>query len=256
VPLLGGILDPLTGVFTHLSRFVWRPELPARADSPERRRRGLCVVVGGIEGPSRYSWAIGVGMLRAGYRGAVTRSDWGRGIPLVSSFRNLASCVHHERESDALARTVIEYYGQYRRPAVLIAQSGGCWIVVRALEKLPAEVQVDFALLLAPSISPQRDLSLAAARCRRGLATIRAPGDFFFLGLGTSLLGTSDRVHGPAAGLVGWQRPARGVIDLCWRPEWIRHGYLGNHTTSCAASFVAELVRLRWPTPGNDAPLP
>lgn len=243
IPFVAGMLDPFFGLLAEITSAVRRPALPARADSPRRRRRGLTLILGGIEGPSSYNYAMGMGLLRAGYRGAVVRFHWNAGIPIVRSAINLMSRSHHERYSDELAREIEQQFRAHPgAPISLIAQSGGCWIVVRALEKLPPDVRVHCAVLLAASISPRADLGAAAAKCARGLYSVGGPGDFFFLGVGTTVCGSSDRVFGPCIGLLGLRGTAQGLVELRWRPEWLRHGYLGNHTSSAAQRFIECVI--------------
>jgi hypothetical protein len=163
LPILGGIIDPFTGVFTSLLRLFWPFRLSTCADSPRRRRRGMTLIVGGIEGPSSYSLAMAVGLLRSRYRGSVIRFAWNRGIPLLHVFRNLMNRRHHETQSDSLAAKIVRQKMRFPdAPICLLAQSGGCWIVVRALEKLPPGCKVQTAVLLAPAISPDHDLTVAA----------------------------------------------------------------------------------------------
>ncbi len=253
--VLMGLVDPIFGVAVKLIDLVWRPRLPSRADTPLRRRRGLTLVLGGIEGPSIYNHQIVCGILRSGYRGSVVRFDWNAGIPFWRSLVNLVSRRHH----DTQARRLIEDIRQYRRehpraPVNLVAQSGGCWIVLRALERLPEEASVYTAVLLAAAVSRGHDVRPAAARCTCALVSIRSFGDFFFLGLGTLLLGTSDRAFAPAAGLIGWRRSAPNFCDWRWRPAWLEYGYAGNHTTSGAPRFLAAVIaphlgRLTGPPP-------
>jgi hypothetical protein len=243
VALLAGLLDLPAGVLGKIASIFWRPPLPARADSPRRRCRGLALIVGGIEGPSPYNYAMGMGLLLGRYRGAVVRFDWNDGIPFLRSLVNLASRRHHEAQSRRLASAIADHLALHPgSPVCLLAQSGGCWIAARALEELPPTAAVDIAVFLAASVSPGRDLERAAGRCRRGLWSVGGPGDYFFLGLGTLLLGTSDRVFTPAAGLVGWRRPPPGLVELSWRPAWVRFGYLGNHTTSSSAGFIRRII--------------
>ncbi len=237
------IVDPLYGVFGKLVSIFLRIDLPARADSPARRRRGLTLIVGGIEGPSLYNRAMAVGVLRGRFRGSVVRLDWNDGIPILRSLINLMSPRHQERQSDRLAEAIRDYRSSHPdSPVCLLAQSGGCWIVVRALEKLPAEVRVRCAVLLAPSISRGYDLTMAAAKCSDGLFSVGGPADCFFLGLGTLVLGTSDRVFAPAAGWLGWRKHPTGFSDVHWHPSWIWHSYIGNHTSSSARRFIRRAV--------------
>lgn len=242
--VLAGLFDPLYGVLVKLLSIFLPARLPDRADTPARRRRGLTLIVGGIEGPSVYNRAMGLGVLASGYRGAVVRFDWNAGIPLVRSLVNLVRRSHHRRHADRLAEIISRQVSEHPDGDVcLLAQSGGCWIVVKALERLEPDVRVKSAVLLAPSISPAYDPSPAAARCRDGLVSIGGPGDFFFLGIGTILLGTSDRVFGPSAGWIGWHHHPPGFVEARWHPRWIRLGYLGNHTTSSSRAFIRHLAR-------------
>lgn len=72
--------------------------------------------------------------------------------------------------------------------------------------------------------------------------SVGAAGDYFFLGLGTLLFGTSDRVFSPSAGLVGWHYKHAGFIEARWHPAWLPLGFIGNHTTSATARFMAAVV--------------
>ena len=247
IPLVGGIIDAPFGVFATISRIFRRLRLPDRAHSPRRPARGLTLVLGGIEGVSEYGFAMARGVLRSGYRGRVEIFPWNRCIPVVGAFRNLMSTAHHERSSDELAARIERHHSEFpRAPICLLAQSGGCWIVVRALEKLPAASRVQSAVLLAPSISPAHDITTAAARCDDGLLSLGGPGDYFFLGLGTLVFGTSDRVHSPSAGLVGWHHHRDDFVEARWHPTWLRHGYLGNHTTTAAERFIRHVIAPRF----------
>jgi hypothetical protein len=256
VPILGGLADPFSGVFTALLGLFWSPRLLERADTPRRRLRGITFVLGGVEGPSSYSLAMAIGVLKAGYRGSVARFSWNRGFPFWRVFRNLMDRRHHERQSDALAAKIVRHQLDFPgSPVCLFAQSGGCWITLRALEKLPPGCEVQTVVWLAPSISPNYDLTAAVAKCRENLISVGGPGDFFFLGLGTSLLGTSDRVHSPSAGWTGWLRHPPGLVEVRWRSAWIKHGYLGNHATTSAVGFIQHVVA-PWLRTTGDQPTP
>jgi hypothetical protein len=243
VPVLGGIADPFTGTFTTLLSLFWSQRLRSRANTARRRKRGITFILGGVEGPSSYSYNMAMGLLRAGYRGSVVRVPWNRGVPVLRVFRNLMDSRHHERKAEALAARILRYKTSFPdAPVCLMAQSGGCWITLRALEKLPAGCDVQTVVWLAPSISPGRDVSAAATKCRGGLISIGGPGDFFFLGFGTCLLGASDRVRTPSAGWAGWRHHPPGFVELRWRREWVKFGYLGNHVTTSAVRFVQHVV--------------
>jgi len=237
--VLSGLVDPLMGVFVKIASIFWWPRLPGKADTPRRRKRGLLLVLGGIEGPSPYNHAMACGVLRAGYRGAVKRFGWNRGVPFLRSLVNLMSRRHHARQTARLVERIVWFKTRYpEAPVSLLAQSGGCWIVIKALELLPADMGVHSAVLIAPSMSPAYNISLAASKCAAGLTSIGGPGDYFFLGLGTTLFGTSDRVHTPSAGWIGWHHHPTGFREVRWHPSWVRYGYFSNHTSSSAVRFI------------------
>jgi len=244
--VVAALLDPILGALANAPNLISGVRSDPRWDTPRRRERGLIIVLGGIEGPSAYQRYLASGLVLGRWRGAVQVHPWGGGIYPIRYFRNLMSPAHHERSADAVAAMIRAYRRDYPdAPVGLLALSGGCWVAVRTLERLGAEEPLQTTVLLAAAISPGYDLSAAASRCRRGLYTVRGPGDAVLLGLGTSLLGTSDRRWGPAGGWVGW-RPARpGVIDRCWHPQFIRKGYLGNHTSVASRRFIAAEVA-RW----------
>ncbi|MCK6457740.1 MAG: hypothetical protein L6Q92_14565 [Phycisphaerae bacterium] len=243
VAIISAVLDPILGLMSTLPGTVFGPGPTQRWDSPRRRRRGLVIIVGGIEGPSLYARAMAIGLLRYGWRGAIVVSRWNAGVPWLRAFVNLMSSAHHTRCAHALAAQIAEYRrGHPDGYIAIIAQSGGCWITIRALERMEDSIRVDRAVLLAPAVSSGYDVARAAQRCRGGLMSVGGPGDLFYLGLGTLALGTSDRRFRPAAGLLGWQHHPPGFVDARWRPEWLRHGYLGSHITVCYPRFIRAVI--------------
>jgi hypothetical protein len=243
IPLLGGVIDPFLGVLGKIAAIFWQPQLPACADSPTRRKRGLTLILGGIEGPSIYNYSIAMGVLQGRYRGAVVRFDWNAGLFGVRSLVNLMSRRHHRLQCDRLVEAITNHARAHpESPICLVAQSGGCWIVIRALERLPESLRIHTVVLLAAAVSPGYDITLAASKCSGSLTSIGAIGDYFFLGFGTMLFGTSDRAWSPSAGLVGWHYHPPHFVESRWHPSWTRLGYVGNHVTSSAAPFVREVV--------------
>ncbi len=243
LPLVAGLLDPVIGFLGLLGGLVRPLRVPHRADTPARRRRGITFVLGGIEGPSRHNVCMCLGMLASGERGSVVRFHWNRGMPMVRALNNQINRRHHERQSDALVDAIVDYRKAHpHAPVSLLAQSGGCWITVRALEKLPAGVRIRTAVLLCPALSPSYDLHRAGAQCDHALVSVGGPGDFILLGLGTTIFGTSDRRHTPAAGWIGWHHHPPKFVELRWCPAWLRHGYLGNHVSTSAIGFVRAVI--------------
>ena len=70
--------------------------------------------------------------------------------------------------------------------------------------------------------------------------------DWFFLGVGTFIFGTSDGRHSQAAGRAGFDargdgRP-EGLYQVAWHAGMCRRWHLGGHTTSSTAPYVARYV--------------
>ncbi len=246
IGLVGVLLDPLIGLVISLPHFPLFRAFLSRLDHPLRRRRGVAFVLGGIEGPSVAQVRVARGLVLGRWRGAIRIVEWNRGWPLVRPLVNLSSRTRHERESDNLVAAIREHRATYPMTAIcLIGQSGGCWIIVRALEKLAtAGETVDAAVLTVPAISPRYDLSRAAAACATRIVSTHSRFDWVMLGVGTTVLGSADRRWGPAAGLVGWthENSAKAVRALFWTPAWARLGHLGGHCTSAAPRLIARYI--------------
>lgn len=254
--MFAALLDPLIGTLLSLPQGPLLRRREARWNTPRRRRRGLVVILGGIEGPSLAQHAVAAGLLRGRWRGAVVVHRWNGGVPLVRAFVNLMSRRKHERAADELL-AILDVYRREQpgRPLHLLAVSGGCWVAIRMLEKW-TDHAVETAVLLAPAVSADVDLTAAAGRCRRGVCVVRSPLDFVMLGLGTLLFGTSDRRHAPAAGLRGFRRRPAGVTELSWRPEWMRLGHFGGHCTAVSSAFIAARITPLLNNPGPSVMRP
>lgn len=243
VPVFAGLLDLPNGLFIRTLGVCKCGQLPAGADSPKRRKRGLTIVLGGVEGPSFFSAQMVRGVLASGYRGAVMRVDWNDGIQFVRSVTNLMNTTHHDRWARRVVDIVTAYQTEHPcAPVSIIAQSGGCWIAIRTLELAPNTTRISTVVLHAAAISPDYDLRPALANLTHALISVEAFGDFAILGLGTLLFGTADRRHRLAAGLVGFRHPPSKVIPMRWRPSWLRYGHFGNHTSSASFALIRDII--------------
>ncbi len=169
----------------------------------------------------------------------------------------------------ARARDVAETVRLYRRqrpdaPVFLVGKSGGCAVMVKALELLETP-EVERAVLLSPALSPGYDLTRALGSVRSDVVVFRSPLDVFFLGLGTTVFGTSDRVWGWGAGMVGFRTPKptddpariaayRKLRQRSWTPGMVWSGHLGGHlgpdTPGFLARYVVPLLRVEPPAEG------
>lgn len=132
---------------------------------------------------------------------------------------------------------------------ILTAESGGALLAVWALEHLPRSVKVDQVVLVQPAISPGYDLSRALKHVKRNMYYTSSPGDWFVLGLGTRVFGTSDGAKTEAAGFVGFRSPPtadarqyRKLVELKYNPAWIRWGDFGSHTGALSSAFAYHVL--------------
>jgi pimeloyl-ACP methyl ester carboxylesterase len=138
-------------------------------------------------------------------------------------------------------------------PVYLVGHSAGCAVVLSAAEALPPG-SVERVVLLAPAVSADYDLRPTLACARRGVDVFTSCKDWWALGVGTRLLGTTDRRWAPAAGRVGF-RPVLGcptdaelyrkLHEHPWDPAvaWSgnRGGHYGTYTTAYLDAYVLPL---------------
>jgi len=225
----------------------------ARFLTPERYDRGLVLILTGIEGKSIFNVNIRKGLERAGVPCAIEIYDWTTGIPFLC-FLHLMDYKRSRSQAEAIAARLLDYRGKYPgRPVWLVGISSGGGVLLFALEALPGDFKVEAAFLIAPTVSPEYDLSKALARCREGLVNYYSTRDVLLSGLGTWVFGTIDRVHGSAAARFGF-KPPRGLapegarlyrerleqID-CSKP-WSAPGHPGFHLTSANVTFIEKTI--------------
>lgn len=123
-------------------------------------------------------------------------------------------------------------------PVYLVGHSAGSGVVLAALEVLPPD-SVERVVLLAPAVAADYDMRPALRACRKGIDVIYSTRDWFYLGLGTAILGTADGCQGcDAAGRTGF-RPILQTPDDCrlyrrlrqhpWHPSLETVGNFGGH---------------------------
>lgn len=112
---------------------------------------------------------------------------------------------HIVQEGALLAQAVCAYRRAHPDvPVSLVGHSAGCDVVLTAAESLPPG-SVERIVLLAPAVSAERDLRPALACARASVDAFHSKSDWFYLGLGVALFGTSDRHRAPAAGRIGFR---------------------------------------------------
>jgi pimeloyl-ACP methyl ester carboxylesterase len=158
----------------------------------------------------------------------------------------------HAREAGRrLAEQVLAIHQQNPAlPISLVAHSAGSAVALACGEALPPD-SLDRIVLLAPAVSCHYDL-------RPALATFCSERDWFYLGWGVRVLGTTDGRCDEAAGRKGFQTPPPACAadtalyarlrqhpwdeSLCWT------GNNGGHTGAYQRIFLrTRIMPLLWP---------
>jgi pimeloyl-ACP methyl ester carboxylesterase len=227
--------------------------VPPGARTGDRYARGIVFVLPGIEGRSVWNRNIARGLDEGGVSSAIEVYDWTTGVPGTFVY-NLANLDRNRREARKLADRILAHRHRYPgSPVHLIGHSGGGGIVVLALEALPPGRQIDQAILLAPALSPDYDLSMALRRTRYGICNFYSTRDVSFLKVGTSLFGPVDRDYGVSAGATGFSPPddlseadrvlyATRLRQVRWSPRLREVGASGSHLGWASRQFAREYL--------------
>jgi hypothetical protein len=173
--------------------------------------------------------------------------DWMKPYSWIGALR---AYDHNRAEAKVIARKIFQKLAADPQANIILTSwSGGCQVVIWALEDLPAEAKVQSVVMIAPAISPTYDLSRALAHVRGSLFACTSPGDWFVLGWGTSLFGTSDGVKTNAAGMVGFTTPKgadaeqyKKLVQLRYAAGWLKYGNLGGHNGGISADFARQIL--------------
>jgi pimeloyl-ACP methyl ester carboxylesterase len=224
----------------------------ADLSSPERLESGLVIVLPGIEGRSPLNVNIARGLDEGGVSAAIEIFDWTTDVP-GGVLINLTDLDRNTRVAQTLRRRILNYQRRFPgRPVHLVGHSGGGGVSLLAIEALPRDVQITSAILLAPAVSPSRNLCKALRRTHYGIFNYHSKHDTAYLVWGTRLFGTIDRQYGTSAGAVGFERPPqldekdaplyRKLHQIPWRRKMMEHGHLGGHTGWAGREFVREVL--------------
>jgi len=154
-------------------------------------------------------------------------------------------------KGEGLAREARQW--QSRSPGgriCFVGQSAGCAVVLLAAEAMPAD-SVDRVVLLAPSVSSRYDLRPALRAAREGIDVFYSERDWFVLGLGMALSGTTDGHLPPVAGRVGFRHTVADAGDEAlyarlrqhpWGPEAEQTGHTGGHYGALEAGHVRARI--------------
>jgi hypothetical protein len=216
--------------------------------TPTRLERGLVLVLPGIEGRSILNEAICKGLHDGGVNAAIELHDW---TSPLGPLYNLRAKRRNRDAAEEIAQHIVRYQTTYPgRPVLLVGQSGGGGMAVWTLEALPPGTEIEGAVLLSASLSPEYMLDRALEHTRRGIVSFYSHRDWFLLGIGTTLTGTMDGEHTSSAGRTGFEVPGAGGTPPCyeklyqvaWNREMSDTGYTGGHLSASAARFISTYV--------------
>lgn len=195
------------------------------------------------------------GLRLAGFEGRIVYWPWherwsGRRGQL--SLPALWDVALQKKHAERIARRIVRYRRRFPDAKIhLLACSAGGGVAVRILETLadlPCENAdhkpwLNSTALMSVAISPNHDMTLAA-QASHVVLNYHSPLDCLILGLGTSLFGTADRKHTPAAGMLGLRQTPLppNVKNIRWSPAMIPTGRLGGHNSAIKARFIAQYV--------------
>lgn len=242
-----GVLCWLTFVVTPLGWFC-RGRLVRRLE-PERLQHGLVLVLTGIEGRSFLNVGLLAGLIDGGIRSAVEIVDWTTGNRLFVLF-HLRGWKRNNRIALELANKIVAYQDHYPgRPVWLVGHSGGGGMALLIAGALPPGRKVTGIVMLATAVSPRIDFAPALANVKTCIWNYYSWFDVFFLWFGTTLLGTIDGPHGPAAGAIGLRgervknEEASGrLVQVRWNWRMLKQFNLGEHFGCVHRVFVAEEI--------------
>lgn len=209
---------------------------------PERLEQGYVIVLPGIEGHSFLNRGIAYGLKDAGVPFGIEIYDWTDG-PLWAIY-NLRSRKLHALQCERLREKILAYQRDYPgRPVYLIGHSGGAALSLLTAAGLPEGVNVTGIVLIVPAMSPTYSLEGAATHVERAIWNYRSYGDCVYLGALTTLFGTVDGRHVPAAGALGFKKPLNPkVTEIPFQMSMLRDWNTGGHLTCTNRTFVRKWI--------------
>jgi pimeloyl-ACP methyl ester carboxylesterase len=182
------------------------------------------------------------------------RWSHGQGLFLLDQ----TSYGHAEEEGRLLAQRIAGVRARFPDfPVSLVGHSAGAAVVLAAAEALPPG-SVEHIVLLAPSVSAGYDLRAALRGTRYGIDVFCSKRDWFYLGLGTTLVGNADRVWGSSAGRSGFRPILENQEDAAlygklrehpWDPciEWTGNhgGHYGGYQVNYLRAYILPILTNR-----------
>lgn len=169
----------------------------------------------------------------ASNRSVVRTVTWG--FPKVAFVANFSDEKIHEQAEAKLAAVIDQTGGDIH----LVGHSAGCGVILGALAK--AHRPVGTVVLIAPSVSPGYDLTIALNRSKV-LHYFSSDRDTTFLKWRCGTFGTYDRVKTPAAGYSGFSAKSPKLVQHPYDPSWEALGNGGGHSDAIGERFAAAVI--------------
>ncbi len=215
---------------------------PQRADE-----QGVVLFIPGVSGDGAWYNDLKQGLRDGGMTLPIESVSWGMPPPLFAfNFSNPG--VHDEAERK-LATRIAAIRKQFPgTPLHILTHSAGGGVALGAMKRLPADISIDRAVLLHPSVSPEYGLGPALAHVGFQCTAFCSDRDTTFLKWRTSTFGTYDGIKTPAAGHLGFVvdglsfSEAEKFRQIAYDPSFERLGNTGGHFGPTARRFAAEVI--------------
>jgi predicted esterase len=257
-----GLSRPLAVLVWLLSGVGLSAHEPSLAAVPARICRGIVFMVNGAGGFQASSRSVSQAIAETQLPLEVRCFRWTHGFCRVAS--DQMHTAHLQRSGHTLAEQILICRHESPEAAIfLIGHSAGCGVVLTAAETLPPST-LERIILLAPAVSAQHDLRPALRSACQGIDVFISSHDWACLGLGTLLLGTTDRYWmSGVAGKVGFKPVLTSPEDAVlysklrhypWNPSLVCTGHNGGHYGSYQPAFLRTcVIPLLVPVPAVSA---
>jgi pimeloyl-ACP methyl ester carboxylesterase len=221
-----------------------RPPLPTGGNP----QAGLIWMFPGVEGGAWQLDDVAQALRDEGFEGVIRILDWTRPLGILL---NLVQIERNRRLAVEIAQQIVAFREENPDATIdLVGYSGGGGMAVMVAEALPPGVRLRNVVLVQTALSRRYDLTPALWKIDGQLVNFNAPLDWLFIGIGTLVFGTMDRVHAPSIGKIGvWADKAIRLDDLRsrfrqirWRPEMMRLGHLGGHLSLAFYAFNRRII--------------
>jgi len=210
--------------------------------TPELLSQGLTIVLPGIEGRSRANSNIAVGLRQGGVKGAVEVVNWTTGCFLLFLY-HLRRGKRNHRQAAAIADRIVQYQSDFpERPVHLVGHSGGGGMIGLILQKLPVEHSVTTATLIAPAMSPGFPMHALTEKTTGGVWHHYSLLDIPLLIIGTTVAGTFDGRHMPAAGAFGFRKKHPDLHEIGYQFRMLKDWHPGGHFGCTDPVFIRRWI--------------